>query len=268
MDFHGRTAIVTGGAQGIGAALVRALHAAGAAHVTVADLKGDAAREVAAEVGGLGLEIDLRDRAQIIDMIDRTERDHGPVSLMCSNAGIANAFDLSVTNIAGAAPEEWQAAWEVNVMAHVHAAGHLVPLMKSRGGGYFLHTVSAAGLLSQVGSGPYSTTKHAAVGFAESLALSHRDDGIRVSILCPQGVATPMLSGIGGAGPQAGDGVLSAREVADAALKGVAEERFLILPHPQVTGYMQAKVENYDRWIGGMAKLQRAYRAGAETGTG
>lgn len=262
MEITGKVAIVTGGGQGIGAALARALHKAGAKHVCTCDLNGDTARQVAEDIGGTGLEVDVRDPAQITAMIDRIEAEQGPVDIMCSNAGIANGFDPAVVNAAGAADAEWQAAWEVNVMAHVHAARVLVPRMIARGGGYFLHTVSAAGLLSQIGSATYSTTKHAAVGFAENLAISHRDEGIRVSILCPQGVATPMLSGIGGDGPQSGDGVMTAEAVADCALDGIRNEEFLILPHPQVQGYMEAKVGNYSRWIGGMAKFQRGFRKG------
>ena len=260
MDITGKVAIVTVGGQGIGAALARALHDAGAKHVCVCDLNGENAEQVASEIGGTGLRIDVRDRSQIEAMIDRIEAEQGPVDLMCSNAGIGGLFDMAFTNSADAPDEAWQAAWEVNVMAHVHAARALVPRMIARGGGYFLHTVSAAGLLSQIGSATYSTTKHAAVGFAENLAISHRDEGIRVSILCPQGVATPMLSGIGDAGPQSGDGVLTAEAVAECALDGIRNEEFLILPHPQVQGYMEAKVSNYNRWIGGMAKFQRGFR--------
>lgn len=258
MDIAGKTALVTGGAQGIGLALARALKQAGASRVVIADLRRP---EDTPEGVDEALICDVSDPAQIKATIDHVETTHGPIDIMCSNAGIATGMDTTFDNIAFADPAVWDRAWAVNVMAHVHAARVLIPRMKARGGGYFLHTISAAGLLSQVGSAVYSTTKHAAVGFAESLAIGHRDDGIRVSMLCPQGVATPMLEGIPD-GPQLGDGVLSPETVADAAIEGIRAERFVILPHPAVADYMRAKVENYDRWIGGMAKLQRSMKPG------
>ncbi|OZB16961.1 MAG: short-chain dehydrogenase [Rhodobacterales bacterium 34-62-10] len=258
MDINGKIALVTGGAQGIGLALAQALKTAGAACVVIADLRLPDLMPFGVDDARV---CDVSDAAQIAALIDQVEAIHGPIDIMCSNAGIATGMDTTFENIAFADPAVWDRAWAVNVMAHVHAARVLIPRMKARGGGYFLHTISAAGLLSQVGSAVYSTTKHAAVGFAESLAIGHRDDGIRVSMLCPQGVATPMLEGIPD-GPQLGDGVLSAEAVADAAVEGIRTERFVILPHPAVAEYMRAKVDNYDRWIGGMAKLQRAMKPG------
>lgn len=258
MDVNGQVVVVTGGAAGIGAALCRAFRGAGAT-VVAADLDEAGAEAVGAEVGGAGLRCDVAREADLVRLVDEVEGRFGPIGLFCSNAGIAAGFDLCAENVAFAPDEVWRRSFDVNVMAHVYAARILVPRMRARGGGYFLNTASAAGLLSQVGSAVYGTTKHAAVGFAESLAIAHRAHGIRVSVLCPQGVDTAMLRGLP-KGPQSGDGVLGAEEVAAAALRGVEAETFLILPHPVVAGYLRNKVENYDRWIGGMAKIQRAFR--------
>src|ERR1700754_4641523 len=259
MQVAGKIVVVTGGANGIGRALCEAFHRAGAAKVVVADLDLENARAVAATVDGAAFRCDVAQEKEIAHVIEETERQFGPIELFCSNAGIGGGFDPMSENAGGANDELWSRSWAIHVMAHVYAARHLVPRMKTRGGGYFLNTISAAGLLSQVGSAAYSTTKHAAVGFAENLAISHRAHGIKVSILCPQGVATDMLRSIP-KGPQSGDGDLSPEQVAQDALKGIEQEQFVILPHPQVLGYMRKKTENYDRWIAGMAKIQAKMR--------
>ena len=262
MEIEGKIVVVTGAAQGIGKALCEAFHMAGAKHVVASDLKLEGAVETADLVGGTALQCDVADQGQIEAMIDRVEAEIGPIDLFCSNAGILTGLDSSFENIAFASTEDWNKAWAVNVMAHVHAARHLVPKMKARGGGYFMHTASAAGLLNQVGSAVYGVTKHAAVGFAEALALGHRDDNIRVSVLCPQGVDTEMVRG-SGENPATADGILSTQVVAEATVQAIRDETFLILPHETVRKYMRNKVEDYDRWIGGMAKLQAMYRGAA-----
>jgi len=259
VQVAGRVVVVTGGANGIGHALCERFHEAGARAVIVADVDLAGAEAVAAGIGGHAVQCDVASEADIARLIEDTEREIGPIDLFCSNAGIATGFDPRSDNAAGAPDADWARAWAVNVMAHVYAARTLVPRMRARGGGYFLQTVSAAGLLSQVGSAVYSTTKHAAVGFAENLAIAHRAHGIRVSILCPQGVDTPMLRALP-PGPQRDDGVMTAGEVAAAALAGVEAESFLILPHAGVADYVRRKADNYDRWIAGMAKLQQALR--------
>ena len=264
MRVAGKVVVVTGGASGIGKALCEALHGAGAAKVVVADIDEAGARAVAASIDGAAFSCDVAKESDILHVIEETERHFGPIALFCSNAGIGGGFDPLSVNAGGTSDEPFARSWAIHVMAHVYAARHLIPRYKARGGGYFLQTISAAGLLSQVGSPAYSTTKHAAVGFAENLAISHRADGIKVSILCPQGVDTNMLRAIP-KGPQSADGDLSPEEVARDALAGIEQETFLILPHPQVLGYMRKKTENYDRWIGGMAKIQARMRDGHRT---
>jgi NAD(P)-dependent dehydrogenase (short-subunit alcohol dehydrogenase family) len=261
MKAAGQVVVVTGGAGGIGRALAERFHRDGAKAVVVADIDRVGAAAVANTIGGVALHCDVGKETEVAAMIEETEKRFGPIGLFCSNAGILAGFDLKGENVAGTSDADWARSWAVNVMSHVYAARTLVPLMKARGGGYFLITVSAAGLLSQIGSATYSTTKHAAVGFAESLAIAHRADGIRVSILCPQGVDTAMLRGHP-RGPASFDGVLTPEQVAEAASAGLERESFLILPHPEVETYMRRKTENYDRWIGGMAKLQKRTREG------
>ena len=259
MQVTGKVVVVTGGANGIGKALCEAFHGAGAAKVVVTDIDGAGARAAAARVNGAAFQCDVAKEKDILHVIDETEQLFGPIALFCSNAGIGGGFDPLSINAGGTSDEPFARSWAIHVMAHVYAARHLIPRYEARGGGYFLNTISAAGLLSQVGSPAYSTTKHAAVGFAENLAISHRADGIKVSILCPQGVDTNMLRSIP-KGPQSGDGDLSPEQVAQDVLKGIEQETFVILPHPQVLGYMRKKTENYDRWIAGMAKIQAKLR--------
>jgi NAD(P)-dependent dehydrogenase (short-subunit alcohol dehydrogenase family) len=259
MQVSGKVVVVTGGANGIGRALCEAFHRAGAAKVVVADKEAAGARIVAAVVDGAAFKCDVAQEKDVIHVIEETERLFGPIALFCSNAGIIGGFDPLSENAGGTSDEPFARSWAIHVMAHVYAARHMVPRFKARGGGYFLNTISAAGLLSQVGSPAYSTTKHAAVGFAENLAISHKAHGIKVSILCPQGVDTGMLRSIP-RGPQSGDGDLPPEQVAKEALEGIEREAFLILPHPQVLGYMRTKAENYERWISGMAKIQAKMR--------
>jgi NAD(P)-dependent dehydrogenase (short-subunit alcohol dehydrogenase family) len=260
MDVSAKIVVVTGGAEGVGRALCERFHRAGAKAVVVADRNVDGAQAVAERIGGHAVACDVAREDDVARLVDETESRFGPIALFCSNAGIAPSG--GTRDDAASAPNEvWERGFAVNVMAHVYAARALVPRMAARGGGYFLHTVSAAGLLTQVGNAVYATTKHAAIGFAEILAVTHRDQGIRVSVLCPQGVDTELLRRAPN-GPERSDRVLTPEEVAEATLQGIAEERFLILPHPQVLQYMRNKAEDYDRWIGGMAKLHRRFVTG------
>jgi NAD(P)-dependent dehydrogenase (short-subunit alcohol dehydrogenase family) len=255
MNLAGKIVVVTGGAQGIGAALCERFAREAARAVVVADINGPGAVEVAIKVGGEAVFCDVSKETAIVRLIRETEKRIGPIDLFCSNAGIA-VMDPDWDNPASAPDDGWARSWAVNVMAHVWAARHLAPRMAARGGGYFLQTVSAAGLLSQIGSGPYTTTKHAALGFAENLAIATRDRGIKVSVLCPQGVDTAMLRGIARGVPDR-DGVLTPAQIADAVIAGLDAERFLILPHPEVATYQRRKAEDPDRWLAGMARLRR-----------
>jgi NAD(P)-dependent dehydrogenase (short-subunit alcohol dehydrogenase family) len=253
MKLQGKVVVITGGASGIGKALAERFAREGAAGIVVGDLDGEGAAKVAASVGGIGLKADVTVEADVQRLARTAEEDFGRVDLFCSNAGVAGR-DLDVDNAASSPDEVWELGWKVNVMAHVYAARACLPAMIARGEGYFLNTVSAAGLLSQIGSAVYSTTKHAAIGFGESLAISHKNHGVRVSLLCPQAVDTPMLGGARGS--QSVDGVLTPEQVAGHVVEGLHRESFLILPHEQVVTYMQRKAGDYDRWIAGMARLR------------
>jgi len=252
MQVKEKIIVVTGAASGIGKALANRFHAEGARSVVCVDLDEVGVVRTAAEVEGLALTANVGVEDEVTRVIETTEAQVGPVDLFCSNAGIGMGMDLGSPN------EEWQMSWDVNVMSHVYAARHLVPRMIQRGGGYFLNTASAAGLLNQIGGAAYGVTKHAAVGFGEWLALSHRHQGIRVSMLCPQAIRTAMTDNDSAAtAAAAGDGLMEPEQLADFVIEGLADERFLILTHPEVTEYMRRKTADYDRWIGGMNRLHQ-----------
>lgn len=256
MEIADKVVVVTGGSNGIGRALAERFVREGARGVCIADVDEVEGQKVAAASGARFVRCDVRKEEDIVRLVRETEQAFGPVDLFCGNAGIGLADANG--HVAGASNADWQRIWEINVMAHVLAARALLPGMIERRFGYFLITASAAGLLSQIGSSAYSTTKHAAIGFAESLAIAHGEQGIRVSVLCPQGVLTNMTRGQGDT-PQANDGMLQPEDVAECVLKGIKDEHFLILPHPQVLTYMQRKTADYDRWIRGMQRFRQKF---------
>ncbi len=284
MQVKDKVVIVTGAASGIGKALAERFAQEGAKALVLADTNGEGLKAVGVsaslrrpgrsreevargEVGPGAIDVvrvtDVTKEDEIKALVELAEKRFGRIDLFCSNAGVGGA-DPDIDNPGSAANAKWELAWGVNVMAHVYAARYALPGMIARKSGYFLNTVSAAGLLSQIGSAPYSTTKHAAIGFGEHLAIAAKENGIGVSLLCPQAVDTPMLGGA--AGSQNVDGVLSPEQVAATVVEGLANESFLILPHPQVTTYMQRKTGDYDRWIKGMVRLRRSVIEGARGG--
>ncbi len=247
MLLRGKTIVVTGAGNGIGAALCRRFAALEARKIFVTDIDSAAAEEVAKLIGGVAMRVDVAVESQIQELVARA----GDIDLFCSNAGISIPGGVEV-NDAG-----WERIWSINVKAHLYAARAVLPRMLARGGGYFLQTVSAAGLLTQIGSAPYAVTKHAALALAEWIAVTYGDRGIKVSCLCPQGVRTNMLLGGDiGAAKFLLDGALDPDTVAEVAVDGIAQERFLILPHPEVAEYLLRKASDYDRWLRGMRRLQ------------
>ncbi|MCF6231784.1 MAG: SDR family oxidoreductase [Rhodobacteraceae bacterium] len=255
MQVKDKVVVVTGAASGIGRALSIAFAKAGARKVVCADINLQGADKVSNLINGLSVKVDVSSEDEIKHLVLQTESEVGPIDIFCSNAGILTLGGVETAN------DEWQKIWDINVMAHVWAARHVVPGMIKRGGGYLLNTASAAGLLNQVGAAPYGVTKHAAVGLAEWLALTYGDDGIGVSVLCPQAVRSEMTRGHENS-VAALDGLLEPDVVAKDCLQAIEDEKFLVLPHPEVLDYMRAKTTNYDRWIGGMRKLNRRFGKG------
>jgi NAD(P)-dependent dehydrogenase (short-subunit alcohol dehydrogenase family) len=253
MKLNGKVCVVTGGGSGIGRALSLRFAQEGAI-VVVADLDARLAAEIAALAKATSFACDVSKESDIAALVDSTIKAHGRIDLFASNAGIA------VGGGAEAPDSDWQRSWEVNFMAHVWAARHVLPSMLARKEGYLLTTASAAGLLTSLGAAPYAVTKHAAVAFAEWLSMTHHDQGIRVSCLCPQGVQTNMLkqaiSEPLGRSILAAGAVLTPEQVADVTVQGLADERFLILPHPEVTKYMQYRAQGHERWLSAMRDLQ------------
>jgi NAD(P)-dependent dehydrogenase (short-subunit alcohol dehydrogenase family) len=251
MEVADRVVVVTGGARGIGRALARGFASAGAETVVVADIDADAAWLVAREIGGMAIRCDVSRESDVAQLIEKVETAKGRIDLFCSNAGIA------VGGGPDTATAEWQRIWDVNVMAHVYSARHLLPKMLARKDGYILGTVSAAGLLNHVFAAPYGVTKAAALSFFEWLAIAHGDEGIRVSCLCPQGVKTDMLAMERREGLEfLTANALEPEQVADIVLQGIRDEKFLILPHPEVAEYFRRKAGDYDRWLKGMRRLR------------
>ena len=256
MQIKGKIVVVTGAASGIGKALCERFAMEGASAVVVSDIDQpgiDATvSDLASKTNAVGIRCDVSKEDEINSLVNRTLEQFGHIDLFCSNAGIFTAGGESVSTKA------WQQIWEINVMAHVFAARSVLPSMLERGEGYLLNTSSAAGLLNQVGSAPYSTTKHAAIGFAEWLSITYGNRGINVSVLCPQAVRTNMTAG--GDGGVAGlDGMLEPEQLADTVIESLGEERFLVFPHPEVLTYMRRKTDDYDRWLGGMRRLHERF---------
>ena len=252
MELSGKVIVVTGGANGIGEAMCRRFAAEGAAGVVVADLD-PRARVIARELGsGYAVMADVAREADVRRIVTEAVHVYGRIDLFCSNAGVFTSGGEDTSDA------DWERIWKINVLAHIHAARAVVPAMLVSGSGYLLQTASAAGLLTQIGSAPYAVTKHAAVAFAEWLAITYGDQGLKVSCLCPQGVRTRMLEDADGpARTFVAATALEPARVAEAVVEGLRAERFLILPHPEVGEYFRRKADDYDRWIRGMRRLQR-----------
>ncbi len=251
MDIAERVVVVTGGASGIGRALAERFVAERARAVIIADV-APGLTSVAADIGAHPVRCDVSSEADIVALIDSVETAHGPIDLFCANAGIGSNGGLDLPD------DVWRRTIDINLMAHVYSARALIPRMAARGGGYLLHTASAAGLLTSPGAAPYAVTKHAAVALAEWIAITHGHEGIKISCLCPQGVTTPLVMDTPGelaTDVVIAQGMIEPADVADAVVTGLRDERFLILPHPQVREYAVNRASDHDRWIRGMQRL-------------
>ena len=249
MDLHDKVAVITGGSGGIGSAMAKAFLAEGAKGIVLADLSDEAVQAKASELGCLGFQCDVTDEAQVQALTQFALDQYGQIDLFCSNAGGGGEGVLT-----DASNEVWQLQWDLHVMAHVYAARAVLPHMLERGDGYILNTASAAGLLAALGSGPYTVTKAAAVKFAEFVSITHGDEGIKVSVLCPQGVNTAMAPRSLGDGQT--DGIIEPEQLAETVVETIREERFYVLPHPEVEEYVRRKGDNVDRWLKGMRRLR------------
>jgi NAD(P)-dependent dehydrogenase (short-subunit alcohol dehydrogenase family) len=250
MKPDGKIAVVTGAASGIGRALARRFRQEQAKAIAIADIQAEPLQALAEEIGALAVVCDVAKESDILELIRRCETELGPIDVFCSNAGIARLGNEH------AADAEWQLNWDIHVMAHVYAARALAGKMAARGGGYLINTASAAGLLTHIDSATYAVTKHAAVAFAEYLAINYGDRGVRVSVLCPQAVRTAMTAGREKMVASV-DGMIEPEQLADCVIEAMDKEQFLILPHPQVLDYMRRKTSDYDRWLKGMRRLKQ-----------
>lgn len=255
MLIKNKVIVVTGGASGIGKALCERFAQEGAKAIVVSDINEAGVNAVCASISTqsqtLGVVTDVSNESDVKALVAKTLDTFGVIDLFCSNAGIFTPGGEEVSN------DAWQRIWDINVMSHIYASRAVLPAMLERGEGYLLNTASAAGLLNQVGSAPYGVTKHAAVGFAEWLSITYGDRGIKVSVLCPQAVRTQMTAG--GTGAAGVDGMLEPEQLAQTVIDTLASEQFLVLPHPEVLTYMQRKAADYDRWLGGMRRLQAKF---------
>lgn len=250
MEMINRVAVITGGSGGIGKAMAKAFLAEGAKAVVLADLNAEAVAAAAKEIGCSGKTCDVTNEAHVAALVEEAISEHGKIDLFCSNAGAGGAGLLT-----DADNEVWQMQWELHVMSHLYAARAVLPSMIERGEGYLLNTASAAGLLAAIGTGPYTVTKAAAVKMAEFLSITHADDGIKVSVLCPQGVNTAMAPKSLGDGQT--DGIIEPEQLAQCVVDTIREERFYALPHPEVEEYVRRKGDNIDRWLLGMQRLRK-----------